>query len=223
MTKLQELYETREKLQSLGIEPNADLEKQLAALEEEIIKNEIVPKLKEAVEPTLQPVKRDLVFVVEYSPKEGVHVQLSRKRTEISTTALQEKAAMHFDNLQNEKDDEETKVITRSNLNGKGPKKGLIVTFADGTVINEPTAIETLINSAMKMGIKEVEKLCANTTVAVLNPAGIKLFTKTLEHSRQRHIGNGHYVFSCTNTEQKKQQIEYLAKALGVKLKVEII
>ena len=28
MSKLQELYETREKLKSLGIEPNADLEKQ---------------------------------------------------------------------------------------------------------------------------------------------------------------------------------------------------
>jgi hypothetical protein len=37
MSKLEELYETREKLQSLGIAPNADLERQLEELEEEII------------------------------------------------------------------------------------------------------------------------------------------------------------------------------------------
>lgn len=81
MTKLQELYETREKLQSLGIEPNADLERQLAALEEDFIKTEIVPKMEETVEPVLKQVKRELVFVLEYHPEEGVHVQLSRKRS----------------------------------------------------------------------------------------------------------------------------------------------
>lgn len=81
MTKLQELYETREKLQSLGIVPNVDLEKQLATLEEEFIKNEIVPQIEETVEPVLKQVKRELVFVLEYYPEEGLHVQLSRKRS----------------------------------------------------------------------------------------------------------------------------------------------
>lgn len=49
MSKLQELYEAREKLRALGIEPNADLEKQLAQLEESIIRNEIVPIITDKV------------------------------------------------------------------------------------------------------------------------------------------------------------------------------
>lgn len=84
MTKLQELYETREKLQNLGIEPNADLERQLAALEEDFIKNEIVPQMKEAVSPVLEQVKRELIFIVKYYPEEGAQVQLSRIRNENS-------------------------------------------------------------------------------------------------------------------------------------------
>ena len=58
MSKLEELYETREKLQSLGIAPNADLERQLEELEEEIIRNEIVPIITDKVEPVLKQVSR---------------------------------------------------------------------------------------------------------------------------------------------------------------------
>ena len=120
-------------------------------------------------------------------------------------------------------DNSKTKVITRPNPNGKGPRKGLIVTFDDGTVICESSAIDTLICTAKKMGIKEIENLCSKSPFTILNPAGVKLVSKKLTHPRQRDIGNGYYVFSCTNTGQKQQQIEYLAKALGIKLKVEII
>ena len=65
MSKLKELYETREKLLSLGIAPNADLEEQLDRLEEEIIQNEIVPNIVKTIEPILKPVKRKVILAVE--------------------------------------------------------------------------------------------------------------------------------------------------------------
>ena len=80
MSKLQELYEAREKLKSLGIEPNADLEKQLSELEEKIIRDEIVPIITDKVEPVLKQVRREVVIVVENSPENGINVYLSRKR-----------------------------------------------------------------------------------------------------------------------------------------------
>lgn len=86
MSKLEELYEAREKLKSQGIEPNADLEKQLADLEEKIIRDEIVPIISEKVEPVLKQIKREVVIVVEHSPKTGSNVYLSRKRN--ATSAL---------------------------------------------------------------------------------------------------------------------------------------
>ena len=81
MSKLQELYDTREKLLSLGITPNADLEKQLTVLEEEIIQNEILPNIAKAVEPILNSVKRKVILRVEYEPKNGLHVQLSQRES----------------------------------------------------------------------------------------------------------------------------------------------
>ena len=86
MSKLQEFYEVREKLQNLGIIPNADFEKQLAALEEENIKNEIVPMLTKSIEPVLKLVKREITLIVEYNPEDGVCVNLLQKSSNTTTT-----------------------------------------------------------------------------------------------------------------------------------------
>lgn len=79
MNKLQALYDTRQRLKELGIEPNDDLKKQLDALEEDIIRNDIVPIIAEMVKPTLEQVKCEVVLTVEYHPQNGVHINLSRK------------------------------------------------------------------------------------------------------------------------------------------------
>jgi len=52
-------------------------------LEEGIIKEEILPALDNDIAPRLEPIKRDLVLVVEYHPGEPISVALSRK-TKIS-------------------------------------------------------------------------------------------------------------------------------------------
>lgn len=80
MSKLQVLYEAREKLKSFGIEPNADLEKELSELEEKIIRDEVMPIITDKVEPVLKQLKREVVIVVDHSPENGINVYLSRKR-----------------------------------------------------------------------------------------------------------------------------------------------
>lgn len=210
ITKLQELYETREKLHSLGIELNADLERQLAVLEEEIIKNEIVPKLKKAVESTLQPVKRDLIFVVEYSPKEGVHVQLSRKRHEASNIVLEEKKV-----IQN-----------NAEQSSNGSLQKLRVIFPDGEIIYERRVVDTLSKTIIKLGTEKVANVCYFARTQLLRPAGVFLVSKEYDskyREYQRPLEDGWLLFTTTNTLTKKRQIEYLAEALGVKLTVEIV
>ena len=86
MSKLQEFYEVREKLLNLGIIPNADFEKQLAALEEENIKSEIVPMLTKSIEPVLKLVKREITLIVEYSPEGGVCINLTQKNPNTTST-----------------------------------------------------------------------------------------------------------------------------------------
>ena len=53
---------------------------QVEELEEGIIKEEILPALGNDIAPRLEPIKRDLVLVVEYHPGEPISVALSRRK-----------------------------------------------------------------------------------------------------------------------------------------------
>lgn len=69
-----------ETLRKEGLPVDENLEKKANELEEDIIKKEILPVLSKTIEPALQPVKRELVLVVDYVPGQPLSVHLSRKR-----------------------------------------------------------------------------------------------------------------------------------------------
>ena len=59
-----------ETLRKEGLPVGEDLKRKACELEEEIIKKEILPILTKTIEPALQPVKRELVLVVDYMPNQ---------------------------------------------------------------------------------------------------------------------------------------------------------
>ena len=79
MTKLEKLYSIIENSREVGVKLNEDVLLQVEELEESIIKEEILPALGKDIAPRLEPIKRDLVLVVEYHPGEPLSVALSRK------------------------------------------------------------------------------------------------------------------------------------------------
>ena len=79
MSRLSDLYKAMETLRKEGLSLNEDLEKQVSELEENIIKKEILPVVKETIAPALKQVQRELVLVVDYHPGEPISVALSRK------------------------------------------------------------------------------------------------------------------------------------------------
>ena len=79
MTKLEKLYSTIKNLEELGIELPADVLKQTAELEESLIRKEILPVVRQQIEPVLCNIQRDLTFVVDYVPGVPVRVRISRK------------------------------------------------------------------------------------------------------------------------------------------------
>ena len=235
MSKLQELYEAREKLKSLGIEPNADLEKQLSELEEKIIRDEIVPIITDKVEPVLKQVKREVVIVVEHSPETGINVYLSRKRN--VTSALSDAISISSNQTQTsiynatepthhpQMVAEYTR-IERPRSSGMKKATVLRVTFPDGTVISDSRAVETLKKCIIKFGPERVAQLCLQPVDSILQLNRVNLVTKKRDEmyaNRQHDIGNGWLVFTCSNTPSKKRQIEAIAKALGIKIRVEIV
>ena len=224
MSKLQELYETREKLQSLGIAPNADLERQLSELEEEIIRNEIVPIITDKVEPVLKQVRREVVLVVEHNPENGVQVHLSRKRNVANVFS----DAVTISSVQTDNTVREHKEgISRPRTTGMKPATKLRVTFMDdGEVISESFAADTLKKAILKFGVERVAQLCIAPYDSILQLNRVNLVTKKRDEqyaNRQHEIGGGWLVFTGSNTPSKKRQIEAIAKALSVKVKVEIV
>ena len=224
MSKLEELYETREKLQSLGIAPNADLERQLEELEEEIIRNEIVPIITDKVEPVLKQVRREVVLVVEHNPENGVQVHLSRKRNVANVFS----DAVTISSVQlNNVVREHKEGISRPRTTGMKPATKLRVTFMDdGEVISESIAADTLKKAILKFGVERVAQLCIAPYDSILQLNRVNLVTKKRDEqyaNRQHEIGNGWLVFTGSNTPSKKRQIEAIAKALSVRVKVEII
>ena len=78
MSRLSKLYEAMETLRKEGLPVDENHEKKANELEENIIKKEILPVLSKTIEPALQPVKRELVLVVDYVPGQPLSVHLSR-------------------------------------------------------------------------------------------------------------------------------------------------
>ena len=235
MSKLQELYEAREKLKSLWIEPNADLEKQLSELEEKIIRDEIVPIITDKVEPVLKQVKREVVIVVENSPENGINVYLSRKRNVTSalsdaiSISLNQPELSTYNVTESVPRPQRVAESTRIERPRSGPIKkatSLKVTFQDGTVICDSRAVDTLKKCIIKFGPERVAQLCVQPLDGILQLCGVNLVTKRMDSvygKRQHEIGNGWLVFTCSNTPSKKRQIEAIAKALGIKVWVEIV
>ena len=83
MTKLEKLYSIIENSREVGVKLSKDILQQVEELEEGIIKEEILPALGNDIDPRLEPIKRDLVLVVEYHPGEPINVA-QRRETKIS-------------------------------------------------------------------------------------------------------------------------------------------
>ncbi len=221
MTKLEKLYTSIKNLEDLGLELTPEMLLECDKLEEQIIKDEILPAIGQDIEPRLRQIQRPLVLVVEYNPKEPISVKLSRKMnvakaleakqitpaspkvgTPVSAPAPAPVAEPH----------EPTKHV----LN---PTKGLKVTFPDGTVINESTAAETLVRTLKKIGLKKV------ASSGLQHGGGYGLVSKKMRpveagRTWQHEVG-GWYVYVNISNKQKKDDLAELSEMFGLGLKIE--
>ncbi|MBQ1177460.1 MAG: hypothetical protein IIX50_00190, partial [Bacteroidaceae bacterium] len=117
--------------------------------------------------------------------------------------------------------------ISRPRTTGMKPATKLRVTFMDdGEVISESFAADTLKKAILKFGVERVAQLCIAPYDSILQLNRVNLVTKKRDEqyaNRQHEIGGGWLVFTGSNTPSKKRQIEAIAKALSVKVKVEIV
>ena len=211
MSKLETLYNSIEGLKELGLPLNEETLKAVDNLEEELIKNEVIPRLSGSIEPIITQIKRPIVLVVDYVPGESLSVRLTRKRVILDETETKEYSLAPKTKEREKKTD---KTITSS---PKSAWTGLMVTFPNGKVINNRYAYETLIEVVETVGVKKVEALG-------LKHVGLDFITKTRDDFYNQHeLPGGYLILTHSSTDKKKRQIEDISQKLNLGLKVEVV
>ena len=212
MTKLEKLYSIIENSKAVGVKLTKDVLQQVEELEEGIIKDEILPALSRDIAPRLEPIRRELVLVVEYHPGEPISVALSRK---VKISDISEAKLMQPDPpVEHREGAEHTKPVVN-----RAAGTMLRVTFPKGPVIAEPSARKTFVKCIEHIGLQRVRKLG-------LTLCKVPLVSNTQDwkyNSAQIPVEDGLYVMTHSNTKQKAQILEKISDQLHLGLKVEII
>ena len=96
----------------------------------------------------------------------------------------------------------------------------------EGVTICERFAADTLKAVINKIGVQRVADACRRDIDSVLNMNNVPLVTRFKDSyyaSRQHEIGGGWYVFTGTNTQVKKRQLEMLKEIYGLNMQVAIV
>ena len=211
MTKLDKLYSIIRNSRELGLEPGEDVLRQTSELEENIIKNDILPVLSDNIEPLLNPIQRDLVLVVEYYPGQPISVALSRKAK--AAEILEAKTIEQDPEAQHQEGKKGTKKTHIS------PKTGLCVYRKDGSFIQDKVAANTFVAA-----IEEADAMRVRELGLIVNNIPLVSNTKDKKYGSQQHlIENGWYVITNTSTQKKKDLLDRINTALHLGWKVEIV
>ena len=219
MSKLEELYQSIETLKKLGVTISDEQLKSLDSFEEDLIKNEVLPALSQDIAPRLNPIKRDLVLVVEYHPSSGqtISVALSRKvkiRDFVGAKALTPVSVPVSDPIK--------PAASRDNSSPskhiENFTKGLKVSFPDGTVIWRKSAIETYIATIKHIGYERV-------TALNINHGGFNVVSRTKRPTEPgriwQHESDGWYIYSNISNRQKIDDLKLISEKLGLRLQIE--
>lgn len=210
MSKLSKLYSMIANARELGIELGQEVYQQADKLEEEIIKKEILPVIKEQIEPTLRQIERELTLVVDYVPEGSVRVRFSRELVNYDREEFVELTADPQVEHSTWKGGKDIK---------RAPKSSIRVIRKNKTVIQEATSAATMvvaINEANPIRVRELGLICCK----------IPLVSTTRDEkyaSAQVEVSPGLFVITHANNRTKKEYLEQISNALDMGWKIEII
>ena len=219
MAKLEKLYSIIENSRDVGVKLPKGVLQQVEELEEGIIKEEILPALSGDIAPRLEPIKRDLVLVVEYHPGEPISVALSRKAKISEMTGAKVLTPRGSIPVRSHwaanpiESHEPTKHI-------ENVTKGMKVTFPDGTVIWHRAAINTFVETLRRIGLERVSKLGIFHGGGRYNLVG-KEKRPPVPGRIWQHEVDGWYVYSNISNEKKAEDLKRISDYYHLRLKIE--
>lgn len=210
MTQLEKLYQSIQNLKELGVQLPDKLIDETNRVEEEIIKNDIIPALADTISPVINQIQREIILVVEYVPDEPLNVKLTRKRSLTIPPELDKQT----DKKHNAFTERQTYTIPSHT---KSSKTTLRVKFSDGKIISHRFAYDTLVDTIKNIGHEKVRALN-------IFCCGVPLVSSTKDdYYAQHELTKNVLVMTHSSTKSKKEQLDEISKRLGLGLKVEIV
>ncbi len=234
MSKLTDFYIHKASLQEEG----KPIDSQWEQLEDQLLKEELLPELIEQLRIVLSKVKSPLMFSGSYDPNGCLSVSFTRNCIQMSTiTPFMSKTSNMQDIVSDEEKGEDIVAEPETIVNDevveneprftKAKSIGFSVAFKDGTVYHEKRAVNTWILALKKIGL---EMICNNrskhTAWHRVNGQDISIVerTETIRDSDGKSpqtLVDGFYVMTQLSNEQKEKDLlalgEYLPK-LGIRV-----
>lgn len=98
----------------------------------------------------------------------------------------------------------------------------MTVTFPDGTVIAEKTAVETLVEVVKKIGVTEVRKVVEDYNLKFCKVPVISNRRDAKYGKSQKDLGGGWLLITHSNNLMKKAFIEKVSDVLHLGIKVSL-
>ena len=218
MTKLEKLYSIIENSRDVGVKLPKGVLQQVEELEEGIIKEEILPALSGDIAPRLEPIKRDLVLVVEYHPGEPISVALSRKAKISEIMGAKTLTPRNSTPVKSTEEPEATRPH-EPKKHVENTTKGMRVTFPDGTVVWHRQAIDTFIDTLRRIGLERIPE------VGIEHGGGYNLVSMDkrppVPGRIWQHEADGWYIYSNISNSQKLQALKRISDYYHLGLKIE--
>lgn len=208
-TNLEKLYTSIETLTGMGIDLPEEVLRQTAELEEQLIRKDVLPAIRDNIEPTLRQIHREMTLVVDYRPDEPISVRISRKR---DLSDLSEATLLTPDEVPGIK-----RRSPQQRSGHRRPNTRLKVTTQDGREFYDAKdGTNTFCNVLEHIGLLRVRQL-------EIMPSGINLVSTSKDENRQQRKIGDFYVFTNRSTEDKAKILRAISNRLHLGLKVEVV
>ena len=197
-------YEALNTLESIGVPISNEQKKVVDDIETAYIKEELIPRTQEQLQPLFSDIRKDFCLVVEHKRGENLQVKLAEKRSTV---------------VDNPPRDVRSKPESSAFKRRKQAKKTkLRVTFPDGTVSCKSPAFLTLLDVIRYAGVEEVRRL--NLQCMGMNIISSNRYEDPRYAASEKEIEPGVYVGTYSDTSDKSRWIETINNEYNLGLKV---
>ncbi len=196
MDKLDKTYEAVAMLESLGLPVSNDQLNVIAQMEREYLRDEIIPLIKQELQPLVEKMRNRFDLEITYSRTDGLDIQLTEQ-------AKQSRS-----------------LFPNEDVKGYRKKKYIIrVTFPDNRVSCHKIVSNTFVDVIKYAGAKNVEQL--GLTLLGENIISTSLLENERYAQSQQEIEPGLYVNTYCDTERKLDLLKTINRELNLNLIVE--